>query len=219
MCKRICRNGVFRVALDAVVGRSPDRHTGACRNGVFLVALGMILAVLANVVRADIPPDPGRRPTRQRPVVKRVSPDVSRPLTIRIDPRQQTSRIIIPKGYLSAAAVPAPTVSSWSPQSRSIIAGLALSLVMASGFLMLVFARQRRLSLATLATTAALAGVLLIVGTAVADLLPPGGGPARTNRTFRAPPEPPRSGIVIETTSGGNEVVLILGRDAIQSLK
>jgi hypothetical protein len=195
---------------------------------VSLLVLGMILN---DVARADVAPGPGplRRPVQQGGTITRVLPTVSHPLTIRVDRSQAKSRILIPRACLTGAAAPeaaspaaaAPSAAVPGPdlRSRAIVAGCALSLLLTGGFLTLAFARQRRRSLAAVATTAALAGVLLLVGTAMADLLPPGARDPSGYPSSGRRPQAPSPEIVIETVTDGNEVVLILGRDAVEAIR
>ena len=202
------------------------------------VAAGLLFVFAAKAALADIPVDSPPKPPSQRVVP---TPENGRlaPLVIRFDGSQEHSRIVIPRqflqaavpgGYFPPAAQPAvPGASHW--QRRSIVAGTALSGVIAFGFLGVVFARRRKVSLAMAASIGVLATLVVMVGFAAANMgLPPkdyapnpvdAGAPqivvepaGWTRPLVRQTPQ-----IMVETTNRGDQVILVIGRDAPQDVK
>jgi hypothetical protein len=140
------------------------------------------------------------------------------PFVIRHDAQQATSRIIIPRNLLPAtpvrAAAPAVTENDSAGRDyRAVGMGLMLASVIAGGGLAVAFARRRKAGAATLLSIGLLVS-LLLVGTALADIIPPGGRPYRRP----VPPAPIKGpAIVVETVDSGDQVILILGKDATPS--
>jgi len=134
------------------------------------------------------------------------------PLAVRRAANQQHSRIIIPRKYLPVVApaeAAAPDASA-TLRRRSIHAGILLSTVIAGGFLAVVFVRRRRVGWAMAGATVLAAVLVVLAGTAVADLAVPGRTPARIRPP--RPVRPPTPQIVVETTDSGDEIVLIVGK-------
>jgi hypothetical protein len=151
--------------------------------------MALVLAMAAQTAQADIA----------------LPPKTGAPLAIGRDASQETSRLIIPRKLLPAAAAPAADVGY-----RSVGAGIMLTAVIVGGGLAVAFTRRRKAGAAKLLSIA-LVMSLVLIGTALADIPLPSGRssgnrPPRTQAT--------RPGVVVEITDSGDQVTLILGKDA-----
>lgn len=194
----------------------------AARHRAGWLAVGAIIlwASSTGTARADVPPQPFDRPGPAAAEVERSAP---LPLRVNRDPRAEHQRLVIPAKLLAAVvkAAPGDTTTS-ATQFRSIVAAVALSAAVAAG---LVISRSRQRTsgqrwLLSLCGLVSLAAVAFAASPAVADLLPPGGGPR--------PPRPvppvrdgdadnPRAAgtIVIEVAAEGDEILLFVGRNGL----
>lgn len=166
-----------------------------------LTAAGVCCILSARQVRADVggaPPDP-RAEVQTAPLVIKVSKD------------QVLSRIVIPRKFLAEAAAANGEDVAASTESRTIIAGIAFSLVVAGGGLGLAFIRRRNMGRSATVALALLVAGLCLVGTTLADLVPPdtAGAPQPSGQT----PE-----IVVEATDTGDSVIFVIGRESAAEL-
>lgn len=148
------------------------------------------LAAFVELAQADVAPPPSKR---SEPVN----------LVVRRDRSATHSKIQIPRKFLAAApqGEGAAEGAAAAFPLQSVVAGMALSLAIVSG--VVVIRRMGRRSTMAAATAVSLvAGVvgLWAASAAVADLAVPGRRPAGQK-------------IVIEVTDRGDAVVLTLGRD------
>ena len=171
-------------------------------------------SLLANVP----PPEPRDFPVEPEPL------QISKPadLVVRID-RRQATQIIIPQELIDQAiGKPAAKDTSSISPTRNVVAGVALSLAMVGAFLVVRRGgRKTKVVAASLLCCAALA----TVSTAVADLLPPGGGPRPPRASPRPPidqPLPPderprvelqKPQVTVQVEKHGDTVTIVLGKD------
>jgi hypothetical protein len=177
-------------------------------------AMAFVAALAAQPARADIPSPPKGTKT---------APAAAAPFVVQRDTSQENSRIIIPRTLLSggqtALAAPAATAptgveedASADARLRSVNAGIMLSAVIVGGGLAVVFVRRRKARIGTLLSIGLVVSFVLI-GTALADIALPGGRP-NPNRTLPRPQPAAAPAVVVETTDLGNQVTLILGKNA-----
>jgi hypothetical protein len=198
--------------------------------GVVSMAIAWLLALAAGPATADIPPRLGRDiPAKAPPlpVASETGPAV--PFVVHRDETEAVSRIIIPRKLLPAAKalVPAPNSraavepgeedkESASLVRRSVYTGCMLALVFASGGLAIAFVRRRKAGVGKVLAIG-LAVSMLLLGTALADIPSPFGG-GRRPRPPRPEPTIPASSaaptIKVETVDSGDQIILILGRNA-----
>lgn len=176
---------------------------------------------------------PGRPPKKPDPA----KPVDAAPLTIQIDRNLAQSRIEIPSRFL----VQSPGLKQSSVgfrrgivtdvRERTILAGMALSLLVIGGGLVTVFIRRRQ-GRAAIATAVTLAVVLsLCVSVSFGDLVVPGSRRTRARPVPRPLPSvvTPHSeaalsvdridgGLVVQPTPYGDRVVLRIGRDLADKL-
>lgn len=178
-------------------------------------ATGLLMVFWVGSVRADVPPPP-----KSRTSTVHVAPGWTGaprvPFVIRNGADQQYSRIVIPRKFLPVAA-PAKAAGPGAAaglERRSISAGIVLSLVIAGGFLALVFVRRRKGGWAAAGAATLLAAVVVLGSTALADLAVPGRTRPRVTPPTQASPNAPQ--IIVETTDSGDQIVLILGKTAPQ---
>ena len=88
-----------------------------------------------------------------------------------------------------------------------------LSVVMAGGFLAVVFVRRRKFALGAAAGLGVAAGLAILGGTALANIGPPPETPPPPSVVL--PVDSGGQQIVVETIDAGNEVVLIIGRSGL----
>lgn len=175
---------------------------------------GLLLVFLVSSVssvRADVPPPPKAKKSPVQVVSTQTGARYA-PFVVRRGADRQYSRIIIPREYLPVVA-PAEATPQSAPASlrrRSINAGIVLSTVIAVGFLAVVFVRRRKVGWAMAGATALVAVVVVLAGTAVADLAVPGRTPSRSPPPRQVSPATPQ--ILVETTDSGDEVILIVGK-------
>jgi hypothetical protein len=165
------------------------------RSSCFVLAAALF-GLAAETARADMLPPPRPQPG-------------TAPLVIKRDATQESNRLVIPKKFLpGAGAVKAALEEQPSAalEQRTIHAGVVLSTLIAGGGLAVVFVRRRKTGKAAMTSIVFLAASLL-VGTAIADIAVPG--------KPRAPrPGRPSTQVVVETTDAGDEIVLVLGKNA-----
>ncbi len=179
------------------------------------VAFSMLCWLLPTLSVADVP----AREFVEEPAPASRSEAV--PLKIGRNEAGNEHRVVIPAKLLDGLVKPKPGDKAATTPVRSIVAALALSAAVACG---LVVGGSRRRSktqsglLVLCGIVSLSAAIAAVSGTAVADLLPPGGGPRRP-RPVPLPEERPRhvdgGRIVIEIAEGGDEVLLLLGRDRL----
>ncbi|MBN2473119.1 MAG: hypothetical protein JXB62_00825 [Pirellulales bacterium] len=133
------------------------------------------------------------------------------PLVVRASDDQVYSRILVPRRFLTDTVAGQRGIAAMSMENRTIVAGIALSVVMAAGGLGLVFIRRRRVRRLATAAIVLLAGGLCLMGTTLADLLPPNTG-SHTESS-----EQP-SGIAVQITDSGENVILVLDRTVASQL-
>jgi hypothetical protein len=160
-----------------------------------LVLAVVLFGLAAQTARADMLPPPRPRPS-------------TAPLVIERDATQESNRLIIPRKFLSAAGAVKASLEeepSAGLEQRTMHAGLVLSTVLVGGGLAVVLVRRRKTGGAALMSIVFLAAGL-VVGTAIADIAVPG---------KPRPPRPrPSSQVIVETTNSGDEIVLVLGKNA-----
>ncbi|MEQ8790626.1 MAG: hypothetical protein RIC55_30290 [Pirellulaceae bacterium] len=170
--------------------------------GCFFLAAFTVTA-LADRALPNVPPPFERpeTPPREPAQPKLTSDPVN--FQVKRDRSAKTSKIVIPRHLLAGAAstTGASEGSGYGLPVQSIVAGIALSLAVVAGFLV-IRRIGKRSSLKTAGAVAVAAGVvgLWAASSAVADLA--------------FPEKPGKSQIVIEVVDKGDTVVLTLGRDA-----
>jgi hypothetical protein len=129
---------------------------------------------------------------------------------LRRDGTQERSRILVPKKYLPASEAPTVDLSQDGPQQRTANAGLLLATVISGGGLTVVLLRRRKVGAAigVLVAMLALTGAL---GAAMAKVPPPN-PPALPRPVVEAQVAVPQ--VMIEVVETGDDIVLILGRNA-----
>ncbi len=154
-------------------------------------------------------------------------------LKVRVDYQAARTRLVIPKSVLvkqpEFQRLPAVTPSrqaSGDLRSRTVVAGVTLSLLLAGGGVVTVLIRRRQ-GRAAVATTLALLAILGICASpGVADLLPPSakGRPFKLRGPFSpevSPMIPPAlefpGSVIVEPVEEGDTVTLIIGRDLAKS--
>ena len=192
-----------------------------------LVLIGLLLATeglaLANPLPAPLPIRPGREVQPPLPIIKQVGQAAA--FVIRRDAAQEQSRIVIPRKFLpSGKAAPQgedPFGKASTPddflagsRERAVNAGLLLATVIAGGGLTVVFARRRKAGPAI----GMLVGTLLLaaaLGTALAGepLAAPVDGGNLLDKAQISAASPQATVEIVET---GDEITLILGKDAPQ---
>lgn len=181
-------------------------------------------AAVASSMLCCLPPAPCVADVPAREFVEEPAParrSEAVPLTIGRNEAGNEHRLVIPAKLLDGLVKPKPGDKAATTPVRSIVAALALSAAIACG---LVVGGPRRRSkmqsglLVLCGIVSLSAAIVAVSGTAVADLLPPGGGPRRP-RPVPLPEERDRrvdgGKIVVEVAEGGDEVVLLLGRDRL----
>ncbi|NQT38114.1 MAG: hypothetical protein HQ581_11525 [Planctomycetes bacterium] len=193
------------------MSRGRENVRWACVALVGLVCIGTVQTALANLAP---PPQQPERPPKF--VFESPKPAQSAPaaFVVRIDRSQNDCRIVIPRKLLAQNVSIETEATVSSMESRTVVAGTVLSMVLAGGVLVLVFARRRKTRMAVAASLAVVASLVIFAGTTVADLAVPGRTPS-ANR----PPIKPTPTVVVEMTDQGNEIVLVIGRDAPAVLK
>lgn len=168
---------------------------------------------------ADVPP---REFIEDRDIPPR---SAAMPLTVGRNGQSDGHRIVIPAKVLADLVKPGKDDNAGSASLRSIIAAIALSAAVACG--LVAGGSRSRLTgrnaiLLSCVFVSLTAAVALAATTALADLLPPGGGPRRPRPvpgTVRPDEEqqPRRASgkIVIEVAGDGHEVLLLIGRDGL----
>ncbi len=158
-----------------------------------VVAMAFLWTLAVKTASADLLPPPQASKAAPAPV----QPS---PFVVRRDPVQEISRILIPRKLLAGGqALPA-----------AVGAGIALTIVIAGGGLAVAFARRRKAGTGALLSIGLVVSLLLI-GTALADIPVPGG------RARRPTPGPAPVGgptVIVETVDSGDQVILILGKNA-----
>jgi hypothetical protein len=171
----------------------PEPEEAIAMEAVRALAVFLFLLATAAEVRADVLPLPSREPfgwvkrlfrnEDRKPALQRAEEAYlqrlsrSRPFVVEVDEQATQPRLVIPRsllGYLQNASLPGEQPSH-AASRHALIAGLFLSLTLASGGLWL--ARQR----------SGLVGKSLLAGTMLVAL-----GCALT---WANPPEPPRLGV------------------------
>ena len=152
---------------------------------------------------------------------------------VRVDYQAARTRLVIPKRVLvkrsefqRLPAVGPRQQSGGDLRSRTVVAGVTLSLLLAGGGAVTVLIRRRQGRAAVVTTLALLAIVGICASPGVADLLPPSahGRPFELNGPFSPkvpamiPPamEFPGS-VIVEPVEEGDTVTLIIGRDLARS--
>ncbi len=193
------------------MSRGRENVRWAC---VALVGLAFICTVQTALANLALPLSEGEVPPQ--PIFESPKPAPSAPaaFVVQIDRKQSGSRIVIPRKLLAQNVSIETEEAVSSLESRTVVAGAVLSTVIAGGVLVLVFARRRKTRMAVAASVAVVASLVIFAGTTVADLAVPGRTP-----TFNRPAIRPTPTIVVEMTDQGNEIVLVIGRDAPAVLK
>lgn len=152
---------------------------------------------------------------------------------VRVDYQAARTRLVIPKSVLversefqRLPAVGPNRQGSGDLRSRTVVAGVTLSLLLAGGGAVTVLIRRRQGRTAVVTTLALLAMVGIYASPGVADLLPPSahGRPFELNGPFSPevpamiPPALEFSGsVIVEQVEEGDTVTLIIGRDLARS--
>jgi hypothetical protein len=188
-----------------------------------LAVIGILLAMAGNVLANGVP---SRRTTGKQPQPPANQPGQPAAFVLRRDVAQEQSRIIIPRKFLPsrfiarAANQPlsdaAPPNSSWDgARQKAVNAGLLLATVMAGGGMTVVFVRRRKagpaigMLVCTLLLTAAL-GTAMAIEPSAATV---DGGNLLDNAQVVAAVS---SQVAVEVVETGDEIILILGKDAPQ---
>ncbi len=199
-----------------------------CRLWTRLAVIGILLIMggLASANPMPSPPDSYRRrpePPPQPPaVVKHVGQPAS--FVVRRDAAQEQSRIVIPRKFLPQGVVApnedpfgdnsTPNSSLVGSRHKAVDAGLLLTTVIAGGGLTVVFVRRRKVGTAV----GILVGTLLLtaaLGTAMA-VEPPAPAADGGNLLDQAKIAKVSAQATVEIVETGDEITLILGKDAPQ---
>ncbi len=185
-----------------------------------LIVFGMFAVFEGNAL-ANMAPPP--RPPNFQSLVEQDGPPAA--FVLRRDDDEKHSRIIIPRKFLPTGNIvpriylpshnyTTPDDSMDRPQHKAVNAGLLLSTVISGGGLTVVFARRRKVraavgvSVITLLLTVALGTVM--AAEPPSSIFLPNPAPIAVE-AFGA-----GSQVSVDLVATGNEIVLILGKDAPQ---